>query len=58
MYRLLQDEALSAALSDAGFGLQFADVAVDEYGQGVWKRYSAFGTALSGNRCQMRRRGP
>lgn len=28
-----QDEALSAALSDAGFGLQFADVAVDSTGK-------------------------
>ena len=31
--RQAQDEALSAALSDAGFGLQFADVAVDSTGK-------------------------
>ncbi len=37
-----QDEALSAALSDAGFGLQFADVAVDSTGKVFGSQYSAF----------------
>ena len=40
-----QDEALSAALSDAGFGLQFADVAVDSTGKGFGSSIPLSGTA-------------
>ena len=40
-----QDEALSAALSDAGFGLQFADVAVDSTGKVFGSSIPLSGTA-------------
>lgn len=47
-----QDEALSDALSDAGFGLQFADVGVDSTGRAFGSSIPLAGAGRTGNMAQ------